>query len=92
MSFMKCELRCHILDRQDQLESCKQSRVYHEKKIKELLEACDKAKLEYETYLEYVAKRESFIALVESTLDKQWIDRPDLLEKEWGNETNRSNE
>ena len=91
MSFMTCELRCHILDRQDQLESCKQSRIYHEKKIKELLEACDKAKLEYNAYLKHVAKRESFIALVESTLNERWIDRPDLLEKEWFDETNRSN-
>lgn len=86
MSFMTCELRCHILDRQDQLESCKRSRVYHEKKTKELLEACEKAKQEYENYLKYVAKRERFIALVESTLDERWIDRPDLLEKEWFSE------
>ena len=86
MSFMTCELRCHILDRQDQLSSCKQSRVYHEKKTKELLEAYEKAKLEYEAYLKYVAKRESFIDLVESTLSERWIDRPDLLEKEWFNE------
>ena len=91
MSFMTCELRCHILDRQDQLESCKQSRAYHEKKIKELLEACERSKLEYETYLKHVAKRESFIALVESTLNERWIEHPDLLEREWFDETNRSN-
>lgn len=83
MSFMTCELRCHILDRKDQLESCKDHRRYQKKRKQELLEAINKAQEEYDKFLKYVERREKFIALVESTLHKDWIDRPDFLEKEW---------
>lgn len=83
MSFFTCELRCHILDRQDQLKSCKEHRKYLETKRQQLEAALATALAEYEAHIQRTALREKFIKLVESTLSERWIDRPDLLEKEW---------
>lgn len=83
MSFMTCELRCHILDRQDQLESVKSLLKVYDEMLKEKLEKIEAAKAEHEKLKKHVDRRKKFISLVESTLDQQWIDRPDVLEKEW---------
>lgn len=80
---LTCELRCHLLDRKDQLESCKSSRKYLEDKKQELFEEIVKAQKKYDEHLRRMERREMFIKLVESTLSQQWIDRPDILEKEW---------
>jgi len=80
---LNCELRCHILDRKGQLEWLKHSRLHREEKIAQLTEAVQKAKDELEKYQAHCKKRESFISLVESTLGQHWIDRPDILEKQW---------
>lgn len=80
---MNCELRCHILDRKDQLEMSKSSRPYLQQKSEDLKKAIADAQAAYDHHLGRIARRELFIELVESTLKVDWIARPDLLEKQW---------
>lgn len=83
MSFFTCELRCHHLDRQDQLDSLKISHKHQKERLVEMEKAVYDAQTALEEYKIYIAKRRSFERLVQSTVGIDWIDRPDLLEKQW---------
>lgn len=80
MSFSNKEIRCHILDRKDQLAMAKE---WQERDINNF------PKLQRETFAKIatlyeeldaheagIAKRQEHIDYLESTMDIQWIDNP----------------
>lgn len=83
MGFFSCELRCGLLDRQDQLNSAVKQVAYLESKVEEEYKALEEARIKYENSLKTIKERKKFIKLLKSTMGVFWIDRPDILEKSW---------
>jgi Uri superfamily endonuclease len=76
MTFSSKEIRCHILDRQDQLKEA----IYWQKtealKTLKLEAAVELARKALEDHLKGIEKRQKHIDYLESTMHIDWIDNP----------------
>ena len=85
-----CPLRCHHLDRRDELEGLKFNRQLNggpAKKREELEAAIKNAQEKLEAFDKSQVKLDRWLKLLEDSLVHHWIDKPEQYIKEW-NEKN----
>lgn len=75
---MSKQMRCHILDRQDQLEEALERRERLNQHIPILKEKLNKALKAIEDHNADIAEVERFITLLQSTSHIKWIEYDDL--------------
>jgi len=91
--FSNCPLRCHHLDRKDELEALKFNRQLNggpTKKREELEAAIKKAQEKLEAFDKSQVNLDRWLKLLEDSLVHHWIDKPDQYIKDW-NEKNPEN-
>lgn len=81
--FKTCELRCHHLDRKDQYSNIIEGIEYLKGKTKDVEIEIELLQKKLKALKLQTRKRESFAALVKSTLQVHWINNPEVLEDEW---------
>ncbi len=78
--FSNKRIRCHILDRTDQLESAKWQLNYLRGKTNEIaqekLDAIEAANRKHETHLLRLADAEKFVNDLEATMHIHWLENP----------------
>lgn len=70
------EMRCHVLDREDQIGSHRELLAWLESKTQGYLNEIECAKLNYEKHLNKIVEVKEFIEKLESTLHIPWINNP----------------
>lgn len=76
MTFSSKEVRCHILDRKDQLEEAKYEQKTETLNTAKLEAAVELARKKLEDHLKGIKKRQKHIDYLESTMNIDWIDNP----------------
>lgn len=91
--FSSCPLRCHELDRRDELEMITFNRQLNggpEAKRKKLEKKILAAQAELEAFDKAEARTDRWLKLLEDSLVHHWIDNPEKYIKGW-NEQNPEN-
>lgn len=76
MSFSNKVIRCHILDRRDQVEEAIDSLEYLNKKTASMEEAVRTAQKALDDHKLRITKVEKLKTDIEATLDIHWLDNP----------------
>lgn len=76
MSFSNKEIRCHILDRRDQVEEAIETLEYLNGKTASLEEAVRTAQQALDAHHQRIHKVEKLKTDIEATLDTHWLDNP----------------
>lgn len=76
MALSNKRIRCHILDRTDQLESAKYQVKYLNGKTQEKLDAIATAERAHEEHLTRIANAEKFVKDLEALMHIDWVDNP----------------
>lgn len=76
MTFSNKLIRCHILDRRDQVDQGKDTLKYLAGKTEGLEQAVKDAQKALEDHHRRIANTEKFVKDVEATLDIHWLNDP----------------
>lgn len=74
--FSNKRIRCHILDRKDQVDDGKETIRYLEGETASLEEAVTAAETALADHHKRIANAKQFVKDVEATLDIHWLDNP----------------